>query len=124
MEDSSEDILRFQILRFLVDFKNLISQGNYYITNHLKNLQALAALGITLRQRDEAIFAIQLEDYVSGPLLDKYHPGNIWVFGKNIESIEIYIKLKIITYNNGNEKAVCLSFHPAEKSMDYPFRSR
>jgi hypothetical protein len=39
-----------------------------------------------------------------------------------LDVIEIYIKLKIVSYNNGNERAVCFSFHPSEHPLKYPFR--
>jgi hypothetical protein len=62
-------------------------------------------------------------DYSSGPNPDEYHSGDYWVFGKDLDAIEIYIKLKIVSYNNGNERAVCLSFHPSEHPLKYPFRN-
>ena len=122
MESFSEEELRRQILIFLKDFKELMGQGYYFVKGHYKNVQALRDLGITARIRDEIILSVAMEDYSSGPNPDAYHPGYYWIFGKNIDSIEIYIKLKIVTYNNGNERAVCYSFHPSEHPLNYPFR--
>jgi hypothetical protein len=79
-------------------------------------------LGITARIRDEIILSVAMEDYSSGPNPDEYHPGYYWIFGKNIDSNEIYIKLKIVTYNNGNDRAVCYSFHLTEYPLNYPLR--
>lgn len=98
--------------------------GSTIIKGHHKNLQALLDLGINARIRDEIILAIKLEDYSSGPNPDEYHPGDYWVFGKSFETVEIYIKLKIVTYNNGNDRAVCLSFHPAEHPLKHPFQTK
>jgi hypothetical protein len=123
MEGLSDGELRHQILIFLKDFKELMGQGHYIIKNHLKNLQALRDLGITARTRDEIILAIGLINYSSGPNLDKYLSGDYWVFGSAVDSVEVYIKLKIITYNDGRERAVCLSFHPSEGPLTYPLRS-
>ena len=124
MEGFSEEELRRQILNFLKDFKELMGQGPgyYFVTQHLKNVQAMRELGITARIRDEVILSVAMEDYSSGPNSDEYHPGHYWIFGKDIDSIEIYIKLKIVTYNNGNERAVCYSFLPSEHPLNYPFR--
>lgn len=122
MEGFSEEELRRQILNFLKDFKELMGQGHYYVKEHHKNIQALRDLGINARLRDEFILSVAKDDYSSGPNPDEYHPGYYWVFGKNLDAVEIYIKLKIVSLNNGNERAVCLSFHPSEHPLKYPFR--
>ncbi len=122
MEGLSDDELTNQIRDFLSDFKELMGVGCYYVKDHFKNLQTLIELGLTKRQRDEIILAISLADYASGPNPDQYTPGYYWVFGKEMNGTEIYIKLKLVTFKNGNEKAVCISFHPSEFPMNYPFR--
>lgn len=124
MEEFSEELLRKQILIFLKEFKELMGQGAYFVKGHHKNINTLIELGITNRQRDEVILSVSMEDYSSGPIRDQYHPGHYWVFGKKVELNEIYIKLKIVTFNHGNERAVCISFHPSEYPLRYPFRSR
>ncbi len=123
MEGFSEEELRRQILNFLKDFKELMGQGHYFVKEHHKNIQTLKDLGINARIRDEIILSVALEDYSSGPNPDEYHPGYYWTFGKNLDAVEIYIKLKIVSYNNGNESAVCFSFHSSENPLKYPFRS-
>lgn len=119
-----EDTLQRQVLSFLKDFKELMGQGRYFVKNHLKNIQTLKDLGITARLRDDLILSLSLENYSSGPTQDQLKPGYYWVFGKNISETEIYIKLKIITLNHGDERAVCISFHPSERSLKYPFQSK
>jgi hypothetical protein len=123
--DQSEE-LKSQIKRFLFEFKQLMYQGpeTYYVKNHLKNIQTLADLGITVRERDNIIRSLELCDYSSGPVIDENHPESCyWVFGKDISSVEIYIKLKIYTNKFGDDKAICISFHPSEYPMKYPFRN-
>jgi len=115
--------LRRQIIDFLKDFKELMGQGCYYVKNHLKNLEALGDLGINLRQRDEAILSLSLEDYSSGPTPDEYKPGFYWVFGKWLGEVEVYIKLKLVTFNHRNERAVCISFHRSEWALNYPLKT-
>ena len=122
MVNFSEEELRRYILSFLMDFRELMGQGRYFVKGHHKNIQALIDLGITAKIRDEIILSIAIEDYASGPHPDEYQAGDYWVFGKFVDAIEIYIKLKIVSYNNGAEKAVCISFHPSERPMQYPFR--
>jgi hypothetical protein len=123
MEGFSDAELRRQILNFLKDFKELMGQGQYFVKEHHKNVQALMDLGINARLRDEIILSVAMEDYSSGPNPDEYHPGYYWIFGKYLDAIEIYIKLKIVSFNNGNERAVCFSFHSSEHPLKYPFQS-
>lgn len=122
MAAMSEDELRHHILNFLKDFKELMGESRYYIKDRTKNNQALKDLGINKEIQKKIIYSITLEDYSKGPRPDTIHGGDYWEFGKEIIGIEIYIKLKIITYNDGNEKAICYSFHRSEYPMEYLFR--
>jgi hypothetical protein len=124
MEEISGNELRVHILSFLEDFKELMGQGHYMVNNSYKNLQALKDLGITSRIRDNFILSLSLENYSSGPCTDTLHPGFYWVFGKKLDTVEIYIKLKIVIFNNGNERSVCISFHPSEYPLNFPFITR
>lgn len=123
MEEITQDELRRQIRIFLLEVKELILHRRYRILGNIKNINTLVALGITERIRDEFMLSLAVDDYSSGPIIDEYKPGNIWVFGKELGTTEIYIKLKIVTDNHGNETAVCMSFHPSEYPMKYPLRS-
>src|SRR5574340_434093 len=123
MEDITEKELRRQILIFLREFKELVNHGHLWTLGHLKNVKALNDLGITARIRDEIILSLGVENYSAGPRADEYKLGMYWVFGKALDTTEIYIKLKIVTDNHGSETAVCMSFHPTEYPMKYPLRS-
>jgi len=123
--DQSEE-LKSQIKRFLFEFKQLMYQGpeTYFVKSHYKNRQALEKLEITSRERENIIRSIELCDYSSGPEIDENNPESCyWVFGKDISSVEMYIKLKIYTNKFGDDKAICISFHPSEYPMKYPFRN-
>ena len=122
MDTIPQDELRGHILNFLKDVKDLIYRGNLYVKPHHKNRQTLIDLGLNYRQREDILLSLALSNYSSGPTPDEYKTGHYWVFGKHIEKTEIYIKLKIVTYNYDNEQAVCLSFHTAEYPLNYPFR--
>jgi hypothetical protein len=75
-------------------------------------------LGFTQLDVQNEILRLDSNNYVEGPQPDdKGRPGKVWVFGKVIEHEEIYIKLKMgIT-----GQPTCISFHIAEKPMNYPF---
>lgn len=86
-----------------------------------KNIQALANFNITPRQRRDIILHLSVENYVDGPLLDKDRGGEgIWIFGERVQEEEVYIKLNLFEVK-GKYCASCLSFHPAEWSLTYPF---
>lgn len=73
---------------------------------------------------------LTVEDYVSGPLPDhgKYfnkstgkwvsREGTMWIFAKDIDGVQMYIKLKI-EEDIGEVK--CISFHPADEEMKRPY---
>lgn len=85
-----------------------------------KNQQTLLDLEISPLKRKEIIESLNTEDYSQGPLDEKlHHILPMWVFGKMIKSKEVYIKISMGTENN---RAICISFHIAEHSMNYPFK--
>jgi hypothetical protein len=85
-----------------------------------KNTQSLLSLEITPAARREIIEQIAATDYSEGPLDDKlYGVACMWVFGKKIKKTEVYIKLSMGQPNN---KVLCISFHDAEHSMNYPLK--
>jgi hypothetical protein len=61
-----------------------------------------------------------LDDYSQGPMEDQiFGIPAIWVFGKDVKGVEVYIK---ISMGNFNSETICISFHPAEYIMNYPFK--
>lgn len=85
-----------------------------------KNAQALLDLDISPGKRKEIIEKITLEDYSQGPLEEQMSGiAPMWVFGKEVREIEVYIK---ISMGRENLQTICISFHPAEYSMNYPFK--
>ena len=120
MDEIPESELRKYVLQFLKEFKDLIFEHGLFVTNRLVNRDALLNLGLTDRQRDEIILSLSVTDYSAGPTSDEYEPGDYWIFGKKIDGVEVYIKLRI-TEKSGYERAKCLSFHKAELPLSYPF---
>ena len=113
---------RTEIRDFLVEFKGIMSKGRGLdIVNRRENIDTLAKKGLTKKNLIEEIMTLSVENYCQGPEPDRDKPGNIWVFGKQIDTEEIYIKLKIAQV--GKEKiAKCLSFHAASFPLCYPYR--
>ena len=86
-----------------------------------KNSQALLSLEITPNKRREIIESLQEEDYSQGPLDDTlYGIASMWVFGRSVKGTEVYIKISL---GNFNSQVICISFHDAENTMNYPFKN-
>jgi hypothetical protein len=108
---------------YLLQLKVLIGQKRISFWNRDKNLQTLARLGITYEHRIEILQSLLPRNF--SHILDP-EPGrheSCWIFGVWEQSVEIYIKLKIVETGPGGEQAVCVSFHEAERPLEYPFGS-
>lgn len=85
-----------------------------------KNQQALADLEITPAMRRKIIENLEVQDFSHGPLDDTlYGIASMWVFGKTVKTEEVYIK---ISMGQPGSQVICISFHVAEKPMNYPFK--
>lgn len=106
---------------FLNQFKvKLEVFGVFFLDGREKNYQALLDLNISRFERLEIVKSIQVEDYSEGPIQDLLNNyGEMWVFGKDVDGQEVYIK---ITMGKPNLKAICISFHKAEYPMNYPLK--
>ena len=109
-----------QVQTFLREFKDLVTNGGLYVIPRDKNQEGLIDLGLTKKLRAYEILSLSLSDYCEGPCPDENKPGNVWIFGKEVEDHEVYIKLKIV-YSKPNQ-AICLSFHKAAHPLSYPFK--
>ena len=108
------------VQRFLNQMKEKIKVfGIMYRDDRGKNAQALINLEITPKYRDTVIINLEVEDCSEGPVIDTlYRCSEMWVFGKDVKGQEVYIK---ITLGKGSS-ALCISFHIAERPMNYPFK--
>lgn len=87
-----------------------------------KNANTLLTLDITPLKRREVIESIRAADYSEGPLNDQlYGIASLWVFGKVFKQTELYIK---ISMGAPNSNVICISFHPAERPMSYPYKNQ
>ena len=115
MKATKEDVQRF-----LNQMKEKIKVfGIMYRDDRGKNAQALINLEITPKYRDSVIINLEVEDYSEGPVIDTlYRCGEMWVFGKDVKGQEVYIKIAL----GKGTSALCISFHIAERPMNYPFK--
>lgn len=114
--------LRDEVEAFLASFHEKVKIfGILFRDDREKNRNALFDLDISRFERTEIIKCIETEDYSEGPIPDElYHGTEMWVFGKDVKGIEVYIK---ITMGGFNGRSICISFHRAEYPMNYPLKS-
>ena len=82
-----------------------------------KNEEALKALGITPKARDEIVRQLQPDNYVETLPTDFFN--EMWVFGRDMDGTELYIK---IAMGRPNDRTICISFHIAEHPINYAFK--
>ena len=110
-----------EVESFLNDFKTKMRIFQIvFLDDRGKNAQALLDMEISPIKRIEIIEKLTVEDYNHGPL-EEMMPGILpmWVFGKEVRKTEVYIK---ISMGATNSQTICISFHPSEHPMKYPFK--
>lgn len=93
-----------------------------FLDDRKKNRDALLELDIVPADRISAIKSLTVEDYSEGPILDVLNLlGEMWVFGKDVNEKEVYIKISL---GLPNRNSICVSFHPSEHPMKYPYKNQ
>ncbi len=111
-----------EVKSFLDQF-NIKAQvfGILFRDDRPKNREALLQLDITPMQRELIVKSLQSQDYVEGPVIDMLNKkSEMWIFGKDVKGREVYIKITL-GYENG--QTICISFHLAEHTLVYPFKT-
>lgn len=108
-----------EVESFLREFKPKFSVWGIIFLNREKNEEALRALGITPKAREEVIKKIEKEVY-SHSVIDHTSFGDMWVFGKDYDGTELYIKISL---GRPGSKTICISFHEAEYPLNYQFKN-
>ncbi len=111
---------------FLKRVKRTLSQSKadssrFVFANRDKNMTTQAALEYTREDVKRALLELSAEDYCRGPDRDVDIAGEVWVFGKTIRGMDIYIKLKLAGDSHA-EGVRLISFHTAESQLHFPFR--
>lgn len=109
-----------EVEAFLHEFKPKFNIWGIIFLHRDKNEEALRALGITPVAREEIIKKIERDDY-SHSVIDDTSFGDMWVFGKDYDGTELYIKISLGTPDS---KTICISFHEAEHPLSYPFKNK
>jgi hypothetical protein len=110
-------VLRRQVSQFLLDFKNCLDVTNQFIKTRTVNDETIRKLGYTISQIKDVLYSLTPDDYCHGPKKDQLHGGFYWEFGKEVEGLMVYIKIKIQTSPDGSDSAVCYSFHESDRPM-------
>lgn len=84
-----------------------------------KNLEALKEFGITPVEREAVIQTIVVDDYVETIKDTISQFEEMWVFGKDRDKAQLYIKLSM---GVPNSQTLCISFHKAENKIHYAFK--
>jgi len=124
---STKDIQTFLLqCKQIIDSKDILTTSFLLIRSE-KTKKTMVTLGYTEKQVVKEIETLSLTNFAEGPLRDKNLPGMVWIFGKWINEREVYIKLKVLQFDNpGNKVATltCLSFHFSEKPLTYPYTQK
>lgn len=116
----------FEVRDFLLTFKKAVTTGSgVYIVPRDSTRDTLSELGLTEANLEEILLSLSIRDYCKGPEADRdavgRTSGEIWFFGKKIQSRDVYIKLKLFQVNN-QMHSKCISFHFPEHPLAYPHR--
>ncbi len=109
---------REEVEAFLQQFMPKFEVWGVIFLNREKNQEALAMLGLNDRIRREIIRTVEACDYVE-TVQDALWAGDLWVFGKNFDGKELYIK---IAMGHPANRTICISFHEAAHPMNYAFK--
>ena len=112
-----------EVENFLKEFKGKMKIWDIlFRSDRDSNMQALADLDIRPKDREKVLENLKSTDYSEGPLEESLHGGSdMWVFGRNINTHEVYIK---ISMGYANQQVICISFHRAKFKMNFPLKNR
>lgn len=122
MPIASED----EINEFLIKCRETISKSFYFSHKREENKSTVLSLEFTKGNIKETIRSLTIENYSGGPLQDRVYKDKIWIFGKEINGKEIYIKLQLSKYNDPGDleqTLYCISFHFSKHTLDYPYKN-
>lgn len=122
------------VKQFINELKEILTSHNFDIDNNILFISSSKSgqlqqystpftmndLGYDVSDVVEHLKQLTVAEYCH-TLIDKEdnNPPLLYVFGKNIEGKQVYIKLKI--KGTENKKVLCLSFHYASRKMEFPY---
>nr|DAJ11216.1 MAG TPA: quorum-sensing regulator [Caudoviricetes sp.] len=104
---------------FLLNFRKLFDQGSIKYEFNRKSSLYFRELGWTNTQAARYVREkLHISNYSEGPSEHHFKEDTtVTVFGMLLGSVELYVKISIDENHCG-----CMSFHPAERPMNYPLR--
>lgn len=103
----------FNLKLFLETAKLLVSKGLLDFVPRRKNMMSLSKVGLLPNDVKDEILDLQISNYYSGPAKDHNGSGEVWIFKKQVNKKDFYIKLKI--EDTGEKRLLkCISFHEDE----------
>ena len=103
---------------FLQQFMPKFSIWGILFLDREKNKETLQRLNMAPHLREDIIRCLDALDYVE-TIEDMMTWGDMWVFGKDVNQEEIYIK---IAMGRPCDNTICISVHIAEHPINYAFK--
>lgn len=110
----------YKVKLFISSFKKAVEQNEIQYELKRKSTLYLRELGWTAKEMLSHVCAdLSVNTYSTGPTLHHNGSGhNVMVFGIFCKHQLLYVKL---SYGE-NGGGACMSFHPNEKEMEFPYR--
>jgi len=105
---------------FLITYKAAAKQFGITWWPTKANQKYMNDSGNTKKDVDDIIKKLESKNYNKGPEPDNSSSrpvGDVWVFEREYEGFQLYIKLKLLKDTGLPEPVVCMSFHEEERSM-------
>lgn len=125
------NITKEKIEEYLGEIDELIKCNKYKISiNREKNIEFINEYNIKMKIQKDILLSIQANDFCYAEDNNKMNGEILYVFCKEynldhwgtIENKRIYIKINKIATNNIGNYVIVVSFHEAEREVEYLFR--
>lgn len=112
------------VAEFLTAFKLAIEYERCAFRGRPRTEQDLIDLNLNRKLALDQIRQLTPENYSAGPTPDDTdQTKEVWIFGCELESTEVYIKLRLNPTKRGEwPRGTVWSFHKAQYPMRYPLR--
>ena len=109
---------REEVENFISTFIAKADVFGIILVNRDKNNEAFKMLGLTQMSGLRLVKEIRVEEY-SETISDSLTYGDMWIFGKDHDGKELYIKVSLGKFS---DSAICVSFHIAEYPLEHPYK--
>ena len=93
--------------------------GYEFSRERAENKETMKKLGFSMLNVKDILLELEKVDFSEGPKDDQEEGGDYWVFGKEINNKQVYIKLNL---GKENRQVICYSFHFAKSNMNLPYQ--